>query len=178
MKTTIPIEPHDVCLLPACQNAGQEQKTALGRKPDEIYEFDGNKYYERIDPGALEGADLSDVILLFDHRGKPFARRSNGTLDIAVDSEALRVYADLSRTEAARELYSEIGAGLITAMSWGFTIREHSYDKVLRTFTIRKIKKVLRRFGGYVSGESGNEYQRAFSSRRSDRGGEAVPASR
>lgn len=111
-------------------------------QPYEIYEFDGNKYYERIDPGALEGADLSDVILLFDHRGKPFARRSNGTLDLAVDSDGLRVYADLSRTEAARELYSEIGAGLITAMSWGFTIREHSYDKVSRTFTIRKIKKV------------------------------------
>ena len=36
MKTTIPIEPHDVCLLPACQNAGQEQKTALGRKPGQI----------------------------------------------------------------------------------------------------------------------------------------------
>ena len=36
-------------------------------KPYLLYEWDGNKYYERIDRNALAGADMSDVIMQYNH---------------------------------------------------------------------------------------------------------------
>ena len=37
-------------------------------KPYLLYELDGIKYYEEIDRNALDDADLSDVIMQYDHR--------------------------------------------------------------------------------------------------------------
>lgn len=51
-------------------------------KPYLLYEWDGNKYYERIDRNALAGADMSDVIMQYNHEGKVLARLSNGTLGV------------------------------------------------------------------------------------------------
>ena len=46
-------------------------------KPYLLYEFeDGTKFYERIDAHALDGADMSDVIMQYDHEGRVFARES------------------------------------------------------------------------------------------------------
>ena len=46
-----------------------------------LYEFeDGTKIYERIDAHALDSADMSDVIMQYDHEGRVFARQSNNTL--------------------------------------------------------------------------------------------------
>ena len=42
-------------------------------KPYLLYEWDGNKYYERIDRNALAGADMSDVIMQYNHEGKVLA---------------------------------------------------------------------------------------------------------
>lgn len=40
-------------------------------KPYLLYEFeDGTKFYERIDAHALDGADMSDVIMQYDHAGR------------------------------------------------------------------------------------------------------------
>lgn len=40
-----------------------------------LFEFsDGWKYYERIDGHALDGADMNDVIMQYDHTGRVFAR--------------------------------------------------------------------------------------------------------
>ena len=36
-------------------------------KPYLLYELDGVKFYERIDVHALDGADMSDVIMQYDH---------------------------------------------------------------------------------------------------------------
>jgi len=43
-------------------------------KPYVMYEYGGIKYCEMIDRNALVGADLSDVIMQFDHSGMVFAR--------------------------------------------------------------------------------------------------------
>ncbi len=108
-----------------------------------LYEFeDGTKFYERIDAHALDGADMSDVIMQYDHEGRVFARQSNQTLVLVPDHKGLLIAADLGRTDLARGLYQDIEAGMITKMSWAFTIAEESYDKDTRTRTILKIKKV------------------------------------
>ena len=112
-------------------------------KPYLLYEFeDGTKFYERIDAHALDGTDMSDVIMQYDHAGRVFARQSNKTLILVPDHKGLLVAADLGKTDLARGLYQDIDAGMITKMSWAFTVAEETYDRVTRTRTILKIKKV------------------------------------
>lgn len=107
-----------------------------------MYEWEGVKYYEVVDRNALAGADMSDVIMQYDHTGKVFARRSNGTLEVVPDAHGLFMCADLSKSRAAKDLHEEISAGLITKMSWGFRVSEDAYDRDTHTRTILKIKKV------------------------------------
>ena len=107
-----------------------------------LYEWDGVEYFEEIAPDAFDGADMSDVIMQYDHMGKVLARQSNGTLGLEVDGNGLFVWADLSKSTASKEMYEEISAGLVTKMSWAFIIAEESYNKDTRTWTIKKIKKV------------------------------------
>ena len=112
-------------------------------KPYLLYEFeDGTKIYERIDAHALDSADMSDVIMQYDHEGRVFARQSNGTLVLQPDKKGLFIAADLGKTDLARGLHQDIEAGMITKMSWGFTVTEDSYDKLTHTRTILKIAKV------------------------------------
>jgi len=111
-------------------------------EPYLLYELDGIKYYEEIDRHALDGADLSDVIMQYDHQGKVLARLSNGTLGLEPTNNGLFIFADLSKSAAAKELYEEIRNGLITKMSWAFTVAEDKYNRETRTRTITKIKKV------------------------------------
>ncbi len=112
-------------------------------KPYLLYEFeDGTKIYERIDAHALDSADMSDVIMQYDHTGRVFARQSNGTLILQPDEKGLFVAADLGKTDLARGLHQDIEAEMITKMSWGFTVAEDSYDKLTHTRTILKIAKV------------------------------------
>ena len=107
-----------------------------------LYEYDGIKYYEKIDRNALVGADMSDVIMQYNHDGKVLARLSNGTLGLDPDSKGLFTFADLSKSRAAKDLYEEIDAKLINKMSWAFTVAEDAYDRDTHTRTILKIKKV------------------------------------
>lgn len=112
-------------------------------KPYLLYEFeDGTKFYERIDAHALDDADMSDVIMQYDHEGRVFARESNNTLILIPDHKGLLIAADLGKTDLARGLYQDIEAVMITKMSWAFTVSEESYDRATRTRTILKIKKV------------------------------------
>lgn len=107
-----------------------------------LYEYDGVQYFEVIDPNALVGADMSDVVFRFDHDGHVYARTKNRTLQLTPDSHGLKTVADLSTTEAARQMHEEIRTGLIDKMSWSFTVLEDSYNTETRTRTILKIKKV------------------------------------
>lgn len=112
-------------------------------KPYLLYEWEGVKYYEAIDRHALEGADVSDVIMQYDHQGKVLARLSNKTLGIEADEHGLLMFADLSKSRAAQDLYEEISNELITKMSWAFIVEKDDYDRSNHTRTILKIKKVF-----------------------------------
>lgn len=111
-------------------------------KPYVLYEYDGINFYEVVDRNALVGADVSDVIMQYNHGGKVLARQTNKTLGIEADDSGLFTFADLSKSRAAQELYEEISNGLITKMSWAFRVAEDAYNKDTRTRTILKIKKV------------------------------------
>lgn len=90
---------------------------------------DGNyEVWEQIDARAFDHADMSDVIMQYDHVGRVFARRSNGTLAVRTDDVGLAIEADLSGTELGRQLYEEIDGGYTTKMSFGFTVSEDKRD--------------------------------------------------
>lgn len=110
--------------------------------PYTLYEWDGIQYNEQIDSHAFDEADMTDVIFQYDHEGKVFARQKNGTLLLNVDDHGLHVRADLSKTENSRAMYEDIKAGLVSEMSFAFTVREDKYDNTTHTRTITKIKKV------------------------------------
>lgn len=97
---------------------------------------------EQIDPHAFDESDMSDVIFQYDHEGRVYARQSNGTLEVNTDDHGLKVRADLSKTEGARQLYEEIKSGMITQMSFAFSIAEDEYDKKEHLRTVRKIRKL------------------------------------
>ena len=116
-------------------------------KPYVMYEYGGIKYCEVIDRNALVGADLSDVIMQFDHSGMVFARNKMAknkppSLLLETQESGLFIAANLSLTEEAKRLYASIDAGLICKMSWAFTVSEDAYNKDTHTRTILKIKKV------------------------------------
>lgn len=111
-------------------------------KPYLLYECDGEKYFEIIDRHALDEADMTDVIMQYDHSGRVRARTSNSTLFLEPDDHGLFNYGDLSRSGAAKELYEDISSGLITKMSWAFTIGQDAYDRENKTRIIQKVKKV------------------------------------
>lgn len=111
-------------------------------QPYVMYSFDGIDYKEQVDARAFDEADMKDVIMQYDHNGMVFARQKNGTLQLACDEHGLKIRADLSKTQQARELYEAIKTGLVSEMSFAFTVQEDKYDNEQHLRTITKIKKV------------------------------------
>jgi len=92
---------------------------------DQEYTLWGDAVYEvreSIDAHAFDHADMADVIMQYDHEGRVFARKSNGTLALEADTHGLHIRADLGGTELGRQLYEEIRGGYTDKMSFGFTV--------------------------------------------------------
>ena len=112
-------------------------------EPYELFrDFDGEPVYERFEPGCFDDCDMSDIIMQYDHAGKVLARTSNGSLLVEVTKDGLFVAADLSRTEAARDLYQDIAAGMVTKMSWRFAVGDYYYDQESRTIVHKTVRKI------------------------------------
>ena len=112
-------------------------------EPYKLFEEDGVAYFEQIEPTAFDGADLSDVVFRVDHQGRVYARTSAGSLNVWTDEHGLANKTDLSRTQAAQELFADIKAGNYPCMSFAFTVAEDHYDRATHTRVIEKIAKVF-----------------------------------
>ena len=110
--------------------------------PYPMLELDGNTYYERIDPHAFDGTDMSDVVFLRDHEGRVLARTKNQSIELSVDDHGLHQRSNLGLTGASREMFEDIKAGNYTQMSFSFVVAEEQYDKSTRTRVIDRIKKL------------------------------------
>lgn len=115
-----------------------DQRTVLYKDP-----ITGIEYGEIIDRHALDSADLSDVILRYDHEGRVLARTRNGSLRLTVDEHGLLIEADMSGTDEARSYYNDVKAGLIDKMSFAFTPSGEEWEQETRT---RKITAIERLF--------------------------------
>lgn len=110
--------------------------------PTVLFESDGVEYREQICRGALDGAQMADVIFNYNHGGRVMARTRNDTLTLAIDDKGLFVRARLDGTEEGRRMFDEIRGGYIDKMSFRFTISEESYDRENRQWNVRKIKRL------------------------------------
>lgn len=103
------------------------------------------EYTEVIDPRALDNADMSDVVLRYNHNDTfmVLARTRNKSLNLSVDDKGLFMDATLQNdiTEH-RNIYNAIKSGLIDKQSFAFTIDEDEYDYDTDTRTITKIGKL------------------------------------
>ena len=114
------------------------------------YRLWGDAYYEvreSIDAHAFDNTDMADVIMQYDHEGRVFARKSNGTLEVAPDEKGLHIRADLGGTELGRQLYEEIRGGYTNKMSFGFTVskQERTEEQVeAKTIVHRKITGIKK----------------------------------
>ena len=91
-------------------------------QPYTLYSAPDYTVREQVDPHAFDGADMSDVIMQYDHEGRVFARIRNHTLTLTPDEHGLRIRARLDGTELGRQLYEEIKGGYTDRMSFGFTV--------------------------------------------------------
>lgn len=103
-------------------------------------------FTEVIRAGALDGADLSDTRLLYNHDLSriPLARTPK-TMQLSVDQAGLRMVALLPDTEEGRSVYTAVKRGDLSGMSMAFVVADGGshYDPRTNTRTITKIKKIL-----------------------------------
>lgn len=131
-----------------------DEKTVEGyastfNQPYTLYDDGEFRVDEQIDPHAFDECNMDDVILQYNHEGRVFARKSNGTLEVAPDEHGLRIRADLSGTELGRQLYEEIKGGYTNKMSFGFRVkadRQDTTEENGKVYVLRTITDISRLF--------------------------------
>ena len=110
----------------------------------------GGMFSETIEKGALDGANLKDVLFFVNHDTNkiPLARSRNNneksTLQLMVDEKGLRFKTrlDIENNPEAAALYSAIQRRDITGMSFGFRVAEDKWEDVQSDYPSRTIKKI------------------------------------
>ena len=109
---------------------------------------------EVIEQGALDATDLKDVRFLVNHDTDmiPLARsrnnNENSTMQMIVDNDgmAIRVDLDTENNADARSLYSAVGRGDITGMSFMYTVEKDSWDEIDSEHPIRHVRSFSKVF--------------------------------
>lgn len=102
-------------------------------------------YTEVISDKAFDEADMSDVVLRYNHNDSfmVLARTRNNSLKLNVDEKGLYIDATLQDDITDhRNIFNAIKSGLIDKQSFAFVVDEDEYDYDTDTRTITKIGKV------------------------------------
>ena len=103
-------------------------------------------YTEVIAPTAFDEADMSDVVLRYNHNDNfmVLARTRNKSLKLSVDEKGLFIDATLQDDVSThRDIFNAIKSGLIDKQSFAFVVDEDEYDYDTDTRTITRIGKVF-----------------------------------
>ena len=115
-------------------------------EPYTLYSDEDIEIREQVAPNAFVDADMSDVIMQYNHEGRVFARTRNNTLSLTSDEHGLLIEANLGGTEIGRQLYEEIDGGYTDRMSFGFTVDadevEETREKGRQTVYLRTITRI------------------------------------
>ena len=109
-------------------------------------------YDEIIERGALDTTDLKDVRFLVNHNVDmiPLARSrnntDNSTMQMSVDADGMviRVDLDTENNADARSLYSAVGRGDISGMSFMFNVDADAWDDIDSDHPTRHIRSIAR----------------------------------
>lgn len=118
-------------------------------QPYTLHEDTDVVFREQVDKDAFNDADMSDVIMQYDHKGRVFARIRNNTLELRTDAKGLFVSANLGGTEIGRQLYEEIRGGYTDKMSFAFTVsgdRLERFEENNRRVYLRTITQINKVF--------------------------------
>lgn len=115
-----------------------EEKIIAGRPIVYGSQTDIGPFYEVIDKGALDEADLRDVALLVNHNDKmiPCARsrrnNPNSSMQLIPGEEGMDFKArlDTINNPDSRALYSAIERGDITGMSFVLSIKDEAWENI------------------------------------------------
>lgn len=134
----------------------------------------GDWFYEIIDRGALDDADLKDVKFLVNHDTSmiPLARsrnnNANSTMQMSVADDGMHVRVDLDteNNSDAANLYSAIKRGDVSGMSFMFTVDGEEWEDLESDMPTRHITKIDRVFE--VSAVTFPAYEQTSISARDD----------
>lgn len=106
-----------------------EGHAAVFNTPTRVRDWFG-EYEEQVAAGAFrETIQVDDIRMLFNHNpDKPLARNTAGTLWLAEDDVGLLVRAEMLPTSYARDLAMALESGVVSQMSFGFTVIEDRWD--------------------------------------------------
>lgn len=93
------------------------------------WSLDLGGFREKISPGALDGADMSDVRALIDHSPSSIiGRNTAGSLQLEADEIGLKFRCQLPNTSYAKDLMENIRNGNINQCSFAFTVEDEEID--------------------------------------------------
>lgn len=104
---------------------------------------------ERITPGSMEGADISDVIAAYNHNfEKVMGRTSADTLQISRDETGVKYHFEVPDTTYGNDLLTSVkrgdiqGSSFVFEMDWeaGYDVQERDDGKI--EATVKKITRV------------------------------------
>lgn len=112
-------------------------------------------YDEIIDDGALADTDLTDVRFLVNHNTDmiPLARSRNNNANSTMQLEviegrgmSIRVNLDTENNAEAKSLWSAVGRGDLTGMSFMFTVDADGWDDIESEHPTRHVRSISRVF--------------------------------
>lgn len=100
---------------------------------------------EVIDRNAFDGADMSDIVMKYNHENSvlPMARTRGGSLQFDVDDHGLKIRANLPNTSVNRDIYTLIKEKVLSKMSFAFTVKSEEYDYDTDTRRILAFDKIF-----------------------------------
>ncbi len=84
--------------------------------------FGEYKFREKIDPHALDNADMRNVVALFNHDQSQVLGRTGVNLELSVDETGLRYKLTPPDTQLGHDLVENVREGIISQSSFAFTL--------------------------------------------------------
>lgn len=132
---------------------GEEEKMIVEGYPivfdkEAFIGFDEWGWFEKVDRHAFDNADMSDVVLRYNHNDLGFvilARTRNGSLKLNVDEKGVFMHAELIDTTTNRDIYKMVKSELLTEGSFAFTVSDET-EEIVEGKSHRTIKGVGKLF--------------------------------
>ena len=101
--------------------------------------------HEVIDRHAFDNADMSDIVMKYNHEDSvlPMARTRGGSLQFNIDEHGLKIRAKLPDTSVNKDIYTLIREGVLSKMSFAFTVKSDEWDYDTDTRKILKFDKIF-----------------------------------